>query len=128
MNPRAITESMAQQLDLLRAQAEFRTLDTPAGINLNSNDYLGLAADPRLKQAVMDAVARATTVGSTGSRLLSGNAREWEEAEAEFAEFAGTDAALYFGSGYAANVGLLTSILNPGDAGFLRCAKSRELN
>src|SRR5271154_1288731 len=118
MNSRAITERMARQLDALRAQSQLRALDTPAGINLNSNDYLGLAADPRLKQAVLDAVARATAVGSTGSRLLSGNAREWEEAESEFAEFAGTETALYFGSGYAANVGLLTSILKPGDTAF----------
>ncbi len=102
----------------LRAQSQFRTLDTPGGVNLNSNDYLGLASDPRLKRAVLDAVADATTVGSTGSRLLSGNAREWEVAERGFAQFAGTEAALYFGSGYAANVGLLTSILKPGDTVF----------
>jgi 8-amino-7-oxononanoate synthase len=118
MNSRAITERMAHQLDTLRSQSEFRTLDTPAGLNLNSNDYLGLSADPRLKQALLDAVAHAPTVGSTGSRLLSGNAREWEEAESEFAEFAGTGAALYFGSGYAANVGLLASVLKPGDVVF----------
>jgi 8-amino-7-oxononanoate synthase len=118
MKPSKITERMAQQLDMLRAKSQFRTLDTPAGIDLNSNDYLGLASDPRLKWAVLEAVAHATAVGSTGSRLLSGNAREWQEAESEFAEFAGTEAALYFGSGYAANVGLLTSILRPGDIVF----------
>jgi len=118
MNPRKITERMAQHLDMLRAQSQFRTLGTPAGIDLNSNDYLGLATDPRLKQAVLEAVAHATTVGSTGSRLLSGNAREWEDAESGFAEFAGTEAALYFGSGYAANVGLLASIVRPGDIVF----------
>jgi 8-amino-7-oxononanoate synthase len=116
--PRAINERIAQELDALRAQSQFRTLDTPAGINLNSNDYLGLASDPRLKRAVLDAVADATTVGSTGSRLLSGNAREWEEAERDFAQFAGTETALYFGSGYAANVGLLAAILKPGDTVF----------
>jgi 8-amino-7-oxononanoate synthase len=117
-NPRAIDERIAQELDALRAQSQFRTLDSPGGINLNSNDYLGLASDPRLKRVVVDAVAQATTVGSTGSRLLSGNAREWEEAERNFAQFAGTEAALYFGSGYAANVGLLSSILKPGDTVF----------
>ena len=57
-------------------------------------------------------------MGSTGSRLLSGNSREWEEIEAEFAAFAGTEAALYFGSGYAANIGLLGSLLRPGDMVF----------
>ena len=69
-----------------------------------------MARDPRLKQAVIEAVERAERVGSTGSRLLSGNSREWEELESEFAAFAGTEAALYFGSGYAANVGLLSSL------------------
>ncbi len=118
MNARPIDERMAQELHALRADSQFRTLDTPAGINLNSNNYLGLAADPRLRQAVLDAVAHATTVGSTGSRLLSGNAREWEEVEVEFAQFAGTDAALYFGSGYAANMGLLSSILKSSDTVF----------
>jgi len=109
---------MAQELDALRAQSQFRTLEFPRGINLCSNDYLGLAEDPRLKRAVIDAVEGAATVGSTGSRLLSGNAREWEELESEFAEFAGTEAALYFGSGYAANLGLLSSLLKSGDIVF----------
>jgi 8-amino-7-oxononanoate synthase len=109
---------MAQELDALRAQSQFRTLEFPGGVNLCSNDYLGLAEDPRLKQAVIDAVERAATVGSTGSRLLSGNAREWEELESDFAKFAGTEAALYFGSGYAANLGLLSSLLRPGDIVF----------
>ncbi len=89
-----------------------------AALTSRSNDYLGLATDPRLKQAVVAAVANAKAVGSTGSRLLSGNTPEWEELESEFADFAQTDAALYFGSGYSANVGLLSSILRPGDVVF----------
>jgi 8-amino-7-oxononanoate synthase len=109
---------MDRELDALRDQSQFRTLDAPAGINLNSNDYLGLATDPRLKQAVAKAVAETETVGGTGSRLLSGNSKEWEQAEAAFAEFTGAEAALFFGSGYAANVGVLSSILKPGDAVF----------
>ncbi len=112
---------IARELDSLREQAQFRTLeilDDAAGLNLCSNDYLGLSLDPRLKQATIEAVARAARVGSTGSRLLSGNSREWEEIEAEFAAFAGTEAALYFGSGYAANIGLLGSLLRPGDTVF----------
>jgi 8-amino-7-oxononanoate synthase len=108
-----IQQRMTRELDDLRAQSQFRTLENPLGVNLISNDYLGLATDTRLKQAVIDAVAKGESVGGTGSRLLSGNAPEWEEAEQSFAQFAGTQAALYFGSGYAANVGLLTSILTP---------------
>jgi 8-amino-7-oxononanoate synthase len=109
---------MAQELDALRRDSQFRTLETPDGIHLDSNDYLGLAVDPRLRRSVRDAVSTAPCVGGTGSRLLSGNAREWEEAESTFAEFAETEAALFFGSGWAANIGLLTSILKPGDTVF----------
>jgi 8-amino-7-oxononanoate synthase len=108
----------ARELDQLRVGAQLRTLENLNGIDLCSNDYLGLASDPRLKQAVTDSVANAKAVGSTGSRLLSGNAPEWEALEREFAAFAQTDAALYFGSGYSANVGLLSSILKPGDIVF----------
>jgi 8-amino-7-oxononanoate synthase len=89
----------ARELDQLRDQAQLRSLESLSGIDLCSNDYLGLATDPRLKQAVADAVANANAVGSTGSRLLSGNTPEWEALESEFAAFALTDAALYFGSG-----------------------------
>jgi 8-amino-7-oxononanoate synthase len=112
---------IAGGLAALREEAQLRSLeilDCASGLNLCSNDYLGLSTDPRLKQAVIEAVARVERVGSTGSRLLSGNSREWEEIEAEFARFARTDAALYFGSGYAANIGLLSSLLKPGDTVF----------
>ena len=117
----AIERRIARELDSLRDLAQFRTLeilDGTSGLNLSSNDYLGLSTDPRLKQATIEAVARAGRVGSTGSRLLSGNSSEWEEIEAEFAAFAGTEAAVYFGSGYLANIGLLGSLLRPGDTVF----------
>jgi 8-amino-7-oxononanoate synthase len=109
---------MGEELKALPEQSQFRELRFLSGINLSSNDYLGLATNPRFKQAVLAAVATSRFMGSTGSRLLSGNAREWEELESEFARFAGTEGALYFGSGYAANVGLLSSILQPGDLVF----------
>jgi len=111
-------QRISRELDALRDRAQLRTLETPAGVNLCSNDYLGLATDPRLKHAALEALARAEAVGSTGSRLLSGNTPEWERLEGEFAEFARTEAAIYFGSGYAANVGLLSSVLGPGDVVF----------
>ncbi|MHB8484765.1 MAG: aminotransferase class I/II-fold pyridoxal phosphate-dependent enzyme [Candidatus Acidiferrales bacterium] len=110
-----LRERIAGELESLREQSQLRSLEILNGVNLCSNDYLGLAADPRLKYAVIEAVASAPQMGATGSRLLSGNAREWEELETEFAEFAGIESALYFSSGYAANVGLLSSILQPGD-------------
>jgi 8-amino-7-oxononanoate synthase len=113
-----ISNRMSEDLDRLRGDSQLRTLEIPSGINLCSNDYLGLAYDPRLKRAVIEAVSRAESTGATGSRLLSGNSRVWEELESDFARFAGTDAALYFGSGYSANVGLLGSLLKHGDVVF----------
>ena len=113
-----LRERIAVELHNLREQSQLRSLEILNGINFCSNDYLGLATDPRLKQAVLESVASAAQMGATGSRLLSGNSREWQELESEFAEFAGTEAALYFSSGYAANVGLLSSILRSGDIVF----------
>jgi 8-amino-7-oxononanoate synthase len=92
-------------------------------VNLCSNDYLGLSDSEELHAAVVEAVRTAARVGGTGSRLLSGHLHDWDRLEQEFAEFAGTEAALYFGSGYAANIGLLTSILGKDDIVF-----SDELN
>ena len=94
-----------------------------ASVNLCSNDYLGLSQSGELRAAVAEAVQTAPRIGGTGSRLLSGHLRDWDSLEQEFAEFAGSEAALYFGSGYAANIGLLTSILQKGDIVF-----SDELN
>ena len=97
----ALRRRITAELDELRRQNQFRTLDRPAGIDLLSNDYLGLARDPRLARALVEAVSASGRVGSGGSRLLGGNAEEWEQAESEFAEFAGVESSLYFSSGYA---------------------------
>jgi 8-amino-7-oxononanoate synthase len=102
----------------LEEQSQRRSLTELHGVNLCSNDYLGLAENTDLKNAIVAEAKEATHCGSTGSRLLSGNARIWEELESEFAGFAGTEAALYFGSGYAANLGLLTSLLRKQDLVF----------
>jgi 8-amino-7-oxononanoate synthase len=118
MNAEEIDARIERELDSLRAKSQYRSLEIPIGINLCSNDYLGLATDPRLRQAVVEALRRGGAVGSTGSRLLSGNSFEWEDLECAVAQFAGTEAALYFGSGYAANVGLLSSLLKPADVVF----------
>lgn len=123
----SLTRSLEKELREIEARGQLRSLEIPAGINFCSNDYLGLAANPALRIAVTDAVARAERVGSTGSRLLAGNAREWEELEREFADFAGTSAALYFTSGYAANVGLLSAVLGRGDIIFSDAANHASL-
>jgi 8-amino-7-oxononanoate synthase len=112
---------MQSELDALASQSQLRRLEILGGVhrvNLSSNDYLGLATDRRLREALAAALAAGSPVGSTGSRLLSGNSPVWEELEAELAEFAGAEAVLYFGSGYAANIGLFSSVLHPGDVVF----------
>jgi 8-amino-7-oxononanoate synthase len=102
----------------LESRSQRRTLVEITGANLCSNDYLGLADNPALKQTLIDAVAKATRIGGTGSRLLSGHSAAWSELEEEFAAFVDSEAALYFGSGYAANIGLLTSLAGKNDVIF----------
>ena len=105
-------------LDALEARSQLRRLEIVRGVNFCSNDYLGLSTDVRLREAVAAALAGGSPVGSTGSRLLSGHSLIWEELENELAQFAGAEAALYFNSGYAANVGLFSCILQPDDVVF----------
>ena len=102
----------------LELREQRRSLAEIHGTNLLSNDYLELSKHPALKQAVERAVRDARHVGGTGSRLLSGHAAVWEQLEEEFAQFAGTEAALYFGGGYMANLGLLTALLKKDDLVF----------
>jgi len=113
-----LVKELERDLAGLRARDQLRSLAQITGVNLCSNDYLGLADDARLKEAVLQAVASSVRVGGTGSRLLSGHDPVWDELEEEFAEFAGTKAALYFANGYAANLGLLSSVLGKGDLVF----------
>lgn len=99
----------------LARKDRLRTLKPRAGLDFSSNDYLGLAASKRLGESVAAAIARGTSVGATGSRLLRGNAPEHEELEADAAAFFGTERALFFGSGYIANFALLTALPQNGD-------------
>jgi 8-amino-7-oxononanoate synthase len=78
-------------------------------LDLASNDYLGLAGDPRLAQAAARA-ARAWGTGATGSRLVTGTTALHEELEAELADFTGAASALVFSSGYLANLSAVTAL------------------
>jgi 8-amino-7-oxononanoate synthase len=118
MTDKILASRIQGELEWLAQASQLRTLEEIHGINLCSNDYLALSDDPRLKAAVAESVAQAERVASTGSRLLSGHCAEWTDLENEFAQFAGTEAALFFSSGFAANTGLLASLLKPEDAVF----------
>jgi 7-keto-8-aminopelargonate synthetase-like enzyme len=91
-----------------------RTLRAPAGIDLSSNDYLGLADHPVVKQRMIDAIEHGGC-GSTGSRLLRGDRDAFASVERAFASFKGAERALFFSSGYLANVAVLTTFPTRGD-------------
>jgi 8-amino-7-oxononanoate synthase len=86
-------------------------------LNLSSNDYLGLAQDPRLIEAAQAAAAR-WGAGAGASRLVSGHYALHEEVESSLANFKGTGAAIIFSTGYGANVGAISALVGAGDAVF----------
>ncbi len=105
------TEALAE----LRGAALHRTLRAPRGVDLSSNDYLGLAEHPSVRAALREALDAGVAVGSGGSRLLSGQHPAWTELESRFAAWQGAEAALFFATGFAANAGLLAALAGPGD-------------
>ncbi len=116
------------ELGQLRARGLLRALEplrSPPGaeielrpgerlINLCSNDYLGLAGDPRVAGALSEG-ARQWGAGAGASRLVCGDFLPQHELEAALAALAGTEAALLFGSGYAANCGIIPVFAGPED-------------
>lgn len=122
-----IADRLNRDLAELDRQSQLRSLEPPQSVDCSSNDYLGLACDARIKQAVAAALASSEFVAATGSRLLSGNSERWMALESDFARFAGADAALYFTSGYLANVGLLSSLLQVRDIVFSDSANHASL-
>ncbi len=80
-----------------------------------SNDYLGLAADPRVARAA-SAVLQAEGTGAAAARLISGHYPIHETLERAVAMFKGTERALLFPSGYMANVGAIPALVSHGDA------------
>lgn len=113
-----LSHRIEAELAELDSRKQLRRLSAIQGVNLCSNDYLGLATDLRIREAVISALAEGSPVASTGSRLLSGNADVWEELESEIAQFMGSEAALYFNSGYSANAGMLAALIRPSDIVF----------
>jgi 8-amino-7-oxononanoate synthase len=89
-------------------------IDGRRSLLMCSNDYLGLSIHPELKQAAATALERYGT-GAGASRLVSGTSSLHEELERRTALFKGTEAALAFNSGYAANTGVIPAIASEGD-------------
>jgi 8-amino-7-oxononanoate synthase len=101
------------ELGLLRHLPDSTSL-APGTINCGSNDYLGLSRHPRVIAAAHAALDE-YGAGATASRLLRGNRQIHTELEADLARLKGTEAALVFSSGYAANLGLLSAICDRDD-------------
>ena len=117
------------QADLRERQAQGlhrqrRVVDGPQGVQLKvggrellsfcSNDYLGLAADPRVAEAMCSATRR-YGVGSGAAHLISGHSQAHHALEEELADFLGCERALLFSTGYMANLGVLGALLERGD-------------
>ncbi len=103
------------KLRQLQQKGRWRVLTGPGGIDFTSNDYLALAGSPRLTAGAIAALERGVPVGAGGSRLLRGNHAEHEALEAEAAAFFRSERMLYFGSGYAANLAVLSTLPQRGD-------------
>ncbi|HEY0596905.1 8-amino-7-oxononanoate synthase [Sphingopyxis sp.] len=104
-----------RDLDALAAQGRRRTLAPRAGRDFASNDYLGLADSEALRTALAAGIERGLPAGSGGSRLLRGNHEEHEALEAHAARHYGSEAALFFATGFAANAALFAALPQRGD-------------
>ena len=102
---------LRSQADSRRTQGLHRTLRQrqPERIDIASNDYLGLARDPQVIEAGVDAM-RAWGAGATGSRLVSGHTPLHSELEATLAQLLKAEAVLTFSSGYLANLAAVTAL------------------
>lgn len=117
----AVELAALRKADLLR---ELRRVESPAGtraclggrelLNFSSNDYLGLANHPALKEAAVCA-AKKFGAGAGASRLVCGSLAVHHELEEALAAFKGAEAALTFSTGHAAALGAITALLDRGD-------------
>jgi 8-amino-7-oxononanoate synthase len=126
----SLDDALRAGLDALRERDLERTLrvvsrregaivETKHGsaVDFSSNDYLGLATNPRLAEAATNAI-REYGIGAGASRLISGNNPEHVGLECELADYFEAERALTFASGYAANVGIIPALVGRGDAIF----------
>ncbi|MDO9368329.1 MAG: 8-amino-7-oxononanoate synthase [Sphingopyxis sp.] len=108
-------DSHRKDLDALAAQSRRRALAPRAGRDFASNDYLGLADSEALRAALTAGIERGLPAGSGGSRLLRGNHPEHEALETHAARHYGSEAALFFSTGFAANAALFATLPQRGD-------------
>ena len=108
-------QGLYRKLRVLEGEAAAHcTFDHQSVVNLSSNNYLGLATHPRLKQAALDAVAK-YGVGSGAVRTISGTMEMHMELERRLAAFKHVESVVVFQSGFAANAGTVSAVLSKDD-------------
>jgi 8-amino-7-oxononanoate synthase len=109
-------EELRRKINQRKEDSSFRNLSTmPSGVDFVSNDYLGFSKKKSIHNAANEILAQnAFRNGSTGARLLSGNHPLHECVENQLAKHHQAEAALLFNSGYDANIGLFSAILQKG--------------
>lgn len=123
MNPLFIEESL-KDLETKGLKRHLRLIEGSQGreiivdgrrvLNFCSNNYLGLADDPRLKQAASESIEK-EGIGAGASRLVCGNMQAHRGLEEKIAQFKGAEDCLVFSTGYLANVGIISSLFERGD-------------
>ena len=109
-------KQLSEKLQLRKENNSFRVLTTRSGlVDFVSNDYLGFSVKKEIQSKAIQSLETSEFVnGSTGSRLVSGTHKLHEIFENKLAEFHNSEAALLFNSGYDANLGLFSAILEKG--------------
>ncbi|MGE0172030.1 MAG: aminotransferase class I/II-fold pyridoxal phosphate-dependent enzyme [Oligoflexales bacterium] len=105
---------LKDNLNKLRGLDQYRALATPPPnvVDLSHNDYLGLASDRSFQNACRHRT-ETLSVGSSSSRLISGESIQVQQLEATFSNFKGAECSLYFNSGYAANEAIVPALSSP---------------
>ena len=104
-----------RELGRLKALGRYRSLKLPAGLDLSSNDYLGLSEHPALRQAAIEALQGGIEIGASASRLLRGHRQAHAELEAFAADYFDSPRSLFFANGYQANFALVTALVKRDD-------------
>jgi 8-amino-7-oxononanoate synthase len=108
-------KQLSERLKRLESRGRLRALNLPLGIDLTSNDYLGMAAHPALRDAAIEFLQKGGDIGAAGSRLLRGHTKAHADLEDYAAVFFAAEKTLYFSSGFQANAALFQALPARGD-------------
>ena len=109
-----LEKALKDELDRLAEESLTRTLEPGVGLDFTSNDYLGISTAPGFRERISTLMEN-QALSAPASRLLRGTHPAHLDLEKKLAEFKGTEAALIFPTGYQANLGLLSALLEPED-------------